>query len=75
MQEVMKYLVQQKGFTVENNTQEREKNLENTKKAVAEFERRLSAEVRRQEKFNKIEEKDFRRGELPENYMARMLYE
>ena len=49
--------------------------MENTKKAVAEFERRLSAEVRRQKKFNKIEKKDFRRGELLENYMARMLYE
>jgi len=32
---------------VENNTYEREKDLENTKKAVAEFERRLSVEVRR----------------------------
>jgi len=60
---------------VENNTWEREKDLENTKKAVVEFERRLSAEVRRQEKLNKMEKKDFRRGELPEKYMAKMLYE
>ena len=70
----MKYLTQQKRFTVENNTYEREKDLENTKKAVAEFERRLSAEVRRQEKLNKIEKKDFRGGELLEKYMAKMLY-
>jgi len=49
--------------------------LENTKKAVVEFERRLSAEVRRQEQLNKVEEKDFRREELLENYIAKMLYE
>ena len=35
----------------------------------------MSAEVRRQEKLDIIEEKDFRRRELLEKYMAKMLYE
>ena len=60
---------------MENDTWEREKDLENTKKAVAEFERRLSVKVSRQEKLNKMEKKDFRREELLEKYMAKVLYE
>jgi len=42
---------------------------------VTEFEERISPEVRRQEKLDIVEEKDFRRGELPEKYMVKMLYE
>ena len=38
------------------------------------FERGMSAEVRKQEKLNRIEKKNFRRGELPEKYMAKILY-
>jgi len=38
------------------------------------FERRMNTEVRRQEKLDRVEEKDFRRGELPEKFMAKMLY-
>jgi len=34
----------------------------------------MNAEVRRQEKLNMAEERDFRREELPEKYMAKMLY-
>jgi len=34
----------------------------------------MSAEVRRQEKLDRMEEKDFRRGELPGKYMVKMLY-
>ena len=41
---------------------------------MEEFEGRMSAEVRRQEKLNMTEEKDFRKGELPEKFIARMLY-
>jgi len=48
--------------------------LENTKKVVAEFERRVNTEVRRQEKLDMAEKKDFRKGELPEKYMANILY-
>jgi len=40
-----------------------------------EFEERMSIEVRRQEKLDMAEEKDFRRGELSGKYMAKMLYE
>jgi len=41
---------------------------------VNEFEGRMSTEVRRQEELEKVEEKDFRRGELSGKYMAKMLY-
>ena len=37
--------------------------MENTKKAVIEFERRVYTEVRKQEKLNIVKERDFRRGE------------
>ena len=43
---VIKYLVQWKRFTAEYNSQEREKDLENTKEVVAEFEERINTEVR-----------------------------
>jgi len=42
---------------------------------VAEFKRRMNAKIRRQEKFNLAEEKNFRRGELLEKYIVKMLYE
>jgi len=41
---------------------------------VAKFERRINTEVRRQEKLDTIEEKDLRRGKLPEKYIVRILY-
>jgi len=41
---------------------------------VEEFEERISAEVRRQEKLDMMEEKNFRRRELPGKYMVKMLY-
>ena len=34
----------------------------------------MSAEVRRQEKLDRMEEKDFRREKLPGKYMAKILY-
>ena len=71
---VEKYLVQQKGFTAEHDTWKREEDLGNAREAVGEFERRMSAEIRRQEKLDRIEEKDFRRKELPEKYTVKMLY-
>jgi len=39
-----------------------------------EFKGRMSVKVRRQEKLNMVEEKNFRMKELPEKYMAKMLY-
>jgi len=71
---VVKYLVQWKGFMAEHNSWEKKEDLENTKELVAEFERRINTEVRRQEKLDIAEEKDFRRGELLGKYMARILY-
>ena len=47
---IEKYLVQWKGFIIENDTWEREEDLGNIKELVDEFKGRLSAEVRRQEK-------------------------
>jgi len=41
---------------------------------VKEFEERMSGEVRKQKKLNRIEEKDFRKGKLLEKYMMKMLY-
>jgi len=58
----------------ENDTWKREEDLENTREAVEELERRMSAEVRRQEKLDMIEEKNFRREKLPGKYTAKMLY-
>ena len=34
----------------------------------------MNAEVRRQEKLDMAEKKDFRRGELPGKFTAKMLY-
>jgi len=72
---VVRYLVQWKRFMVEYDSWEKTKNLENTKKVVVEFEKRMNAEVRKQEKLDMVEEKDFRREELSEKYIAKMLYE
>ena len=44
------------------------------KKVVVEFEGRLSTEVRRQEKLSIVKERSFRREELPEKYMVKILY-
>ena len=74
VREVIKYLVQQKRFTAEYNSWEKKEDLKNTKELVIEFEKRINAEVRRQEKLDIAEEKDFRRRELLEKYMAKILY-
>ena len=44
---VEKYLVRWKGFTAEGDTWERREDLENAKKALAKFEGRIEAEVRK----------------------------
>ena len=66
--------MQWKGFTAEYNSWEKEENLKNTKKVVAKFEKRVNTEVRQQEQLDMVEERDFRREELPEKYTAKMLY-
>jgi len=71
---VEKYLVWWKGFIAEGDTWERKENLKNAEEALEEFEGRMSAEVRMQERIDMAEERDFKRGELPGKFMARMLY-
>ena len=46
----------------------------NVEEVLEEFKGRMNVEVRRQEKLNMVEEKDFRRGELPRKFMAKILY-
>ena len=59
---------------VEHDTWEKKEDLGNVREVLEEFEGRINAEVRRQEKLDMAEEKDFRRGELLEKFMAKMLY-
>ena len=49
--------------------------MKNVEEVLEEFEGRMSVEVRKQEKINIAEERDFRRGKLLGKFMARMLYE
>ena len=69
---IEKYLVQWKGFTVEGDTWEKRENLKNAEEALADFEGKM--EIRKQEKIEEAEDRDFRRGELPGKFMAKMLY-
>jgi len=71
---VVKYLAQWKRFTAKHNNWERKEDLENTRKVGTEFEERINAEVRQQERLDRIEERDFRRGELSGKYTAKILY-
>ena len=48
--------------------------MENVKEVVVEFKGRINAEVRRQKKLDMAEERDFRKGELPGKYTAKILY-
>ena len=54
--------------------QKKKKDLENTKKMVVDFEKRINTEVRQQEKLNRVKEKYFKRRELLEKYIAKILY-
>ena len=74
IQGVVKYLVQWKQFMAEYDNQEREEDLKNAKKVVVNFEGSMNAEVSRQEKLDIIEKRNFKREELPEKYIAKMLY-
>ena len=48
--------------------------MKNAEEAIKEFEEKMSVEVRRQEKIDMAEERDFRRRELPGKFTAKMLY-
>jgi len=53
----------------------KKKDLGNAREALKKFEERMNVEIRRQEKLDMMEEKDFRRGELLGKYTVKMLYE
>ena len=72
MRGVEKYLVQWKEFTVERDTWERRENLKNAEEALADFEGKT--EIRKQEKIEEAEDRDFKRGELPGKFTVKMLY-
>ena len=57
----------------EYNIQKKEKDLENVKKVIAEFKERISIEVRRQEKLNIVKEQNFKKKELLEKYITKIL--
>jgi len=59
---------------IEHDTWEKKEDLENTKKALEEFEKRMNTEVKGQEKIDMVEERDFRRSELPRKFTVKMLY-
>ena len=71
---VERYLVQQKGFTAEHNSWVKREELGNAQEVLEDFEGRMEAEIRRQEKLDRAEEKDFRRRELSRKSMTKMLY-
>ena len=48
--------------------------MENIREVLEEFEGRMNTEVRRQEKLDIAEEKNFRRGKLPGKFIAKILY-
>ena len=52
---IEKYLVQWKGFTVEHNSWVKKEKLENMKAVLEDFEGRIEAEIRRQEKLDRAE--------------------
>ena len=48
--------------------------MKNAEEALEEFKERMNAEVRRQERIDMAEERDFRRGELLGKFTVKMLY-
>ena len=59
---------------MEHDSWERREDIGNAKAVLKDFERRMEAEIRRQEKLDRVEEQDFRRRELPGKFMVKMLY-
>ena len=48
--------------------------MENAKKLVAEFKKKINTEVRKQKILDRTEKRDFWRRKLPEKYIAKILY-
>ena len=68
-----KYLVRQKGFTVESDTWEGKESLENAKEAIKEFEKKYQQDI---EDIARQDQKEgtFRREELPGRFTAKKLF-
>jgi len=66
--------VQWKGFMAKHDSWEKEEDLENVREVVEKFKERMNVKVRKQEKLDMAEERNFRRGKLSEKYTAKMLY-
>ena len=62
-----------KRFITEHNSWKKKKDLENVKEVVVEYEGIMNTEVKRQEKLDMVEERNFRRGELLVKYIVKML--
>jgi len=58
----------------EHDIWEKKEDLGNAKEVLEEFEGRMNVEMKRQEKINITEERNFRRGELSGKFTAKMLY-
>ena len=63
-----------KRFMAEHDIWKKGEDLGNTREAVEKFKGRMNTKVRRQEKLDMVEKKDFRKGELLGKYTAKMLY-
>jgi len=68
-----KYLVQWKGFTVELDTWKERENLGNAKEAIEKFKKEYKQDMEDVRK-QKRKEETFRRGELPERFIAKKLF-
>ena len=62
-----------KRFIAEHDSWKKKKDLENIKEVVVEYEGIMNTEVKRQEKLDMAEERNFRRGKLLVKYMVKML--
>ena len=71
---IEKYLVRWKRFIAEPNTWVKKEELGNAKEVLEDFEGRMEVEIRKQEKLDRTEERDFKRGELLGKFTTRMLY-
>jgi len=58
----------------EHNIWERKEDLGNAREVLEEFKGRMNAEIRKQEKLDMAEDKDFRRGKLLGKFTAKILY-
>ena len=59
---------------VEHDIWERKEDLGNIREVLEKFDGKMNTEVKRQEKLDMVEEKDFKKRELPRKFMAKMLY-